>query len=228
MDTVIDLLNNTLEYDNEHKIKFGYSDDYIKREKEHKQCFKNFNVIKIWDLICAKKAEQQIKTNFRSMKLITPVTIKNHNHTEIITLDEQKNLDYYLDTINNIINNTPEHPIVIAYKEEIEKCNEVIEKYNKIIDKFPNKREKYKQRIEKLEESINGLLQYKQLYESILIENEQLKNEKIENAKKYDIMKNENQKLSDIVNGDKTLRTIRNMKNKKNINNTHQSVFSYK
>jgi len=52
-------------YKGKHVLKFGKSNDFVKRDLEqHRKMYKKFNVIRIWETLANDLVEENIKTNF--------------------------------------------------------------------------------------------------------------------------------------------------------------------
>lgn len=97
-----------------HILKFGKTKDFINiREKQHVKTYKLFNVLKIWETLACDHAEDNIKTEFRNTKLLVKINSKNLNmncperiNSELVRINEVKNLQYVINKIDHIINTT--------------------------------------------------------------------------------------------------------------------------
>jgi hypothetical protein len=68
------------EYNGKHILKFGKSNDFVKRDLEqHRKMYKKFNVMKIWDTLANDLVEESIKTNFASKQMLIMLTKKQLN-----------------------------------------------------------------------------------------------------------------------------------------------------
>lgn len=143
-----------------HKMKWGLSTDFKRRElDEHRKDFNTFIVKGIWKTMAYKSVEEKIGTNFesRNMKTTMKLTkfVKNKkvttNKTEIIALDAVNNLDYCMKMIDDVVKKT-------IYPQELE----YIEKINKLENdnKYEILKVKYEgalKQIKSLEENISNL-----------------------------------------------------------------------
>ena len=167
------------EYDGKHKIKWGLSTNFVKRDlDQHRKNFKTFNVIGIWKTMAYKTVEDKMKINFLSKGMVTPLKIKTtrkksnkiviNKQTEIITLDEVNNLDYCIKMIENLVKTTT-LPQEQEYIEEIRNLK-VGHKYELIEVKYKKSLKQIKlleEQIKLLEEHIKDLRKInKQLKES--------------------------------------------------------------
>jgi len=101
-------------YNGVHILKFGKTKDFINiRENQHAKTYKIFNVLKIWETLACDHAEDNIKTEFKNTKLLVKINSKKLNmncqervNSELIRIDEIKNLQYIINKIDHIIDTT--------------------------------------------------------------------------------------------------------------------------
>lgn len=113
-------------YKNMHILKFGKSNDFVKRElDQHRKMYKEFVVLKIWPTLANDLAEEHIKVNFASKKMQVILTRKELEidckeaiQRELISLNEINDLDYCLNMIDTVVANT-KLPQENKYLEEI-------------------------------------------------------------------------------------------------------------
>ena len=114
------------EYNGKHVIKFGKSNDFVRRDLiEHRKMYKTFNVIKIWETMANDLVETNIKYNFMSKNMLTSLTKKElgikcseQTKRELVILNEVNDLDYCLNMIDNVVLTTV-LPQELKYKNEI-------------------------------------------------------------------------------------------------------------
>lgn len=101
-------------YNGKHILKFGKSNDFVKRDLEqHRKMYKKFNVIKIWETIANDLVEENIKTNFASKQMLIALTkkqldinCKEATKRELVVLNEINDLDYCIQMIESVVRNT--------------------------------------------------------------------------------------------------------------------------
>lgn len=113
-------------YKNMHILKFGKSNDFVKRElDQHRKMYKEFVVLKIWPTLANDLAEEHIKVNFASKNMQVILTRKELGidckeaiQRELISLNEINDLDYCINMIDTVVANT-KLPQENKYLEEI-------------------------------------------------------------------------------------------------------------
>jgi len=82
-------------YKGEHKMKYGYSTNFVRRDlDEHRKTFNIFNIMGIWKTLAYKLVEDKIEANFTSKNMIKPL--------EIIQNTKKGNKKKYTNRNNNI------------------------------------------------------------------------------------------------------------------------------
>ncbi|ANB50163.1 putative Bro-N domain-containing protein [Powai lake megavirus] len=130
----------------EHVIKFGETRKMSQRDlNEHRNFYKIFNVLGIWKSLANVEVESQIKNNFKSRGMLVDLVIKGKNKTkeqnkkEHIVLNEVSGLDYCLNMIEDVVNNTT-LPQENEYQNKINKLeckNEILNiRYENSLDKY--------------------------------------------------------------------------------------------
>ena len=98
------------EYNNEHKLKWGYTHNFYYDDLyEDRHRYKTFEIIHIWKILSYYQANDQIKILLKNK--ITPLNIQIKSKTQlvnkmdkqIITLKDKKDLDYCLSVFDKII-----------------------------------------------------------------------------------------------------------------------------
>ena len=88
-------------------IKYGNTVNIADRDlKQHRKKYDTFNVLGIWKTLAHIAVEKKIQYNFESLNMIIKLKIKDSNKREHIVLTQQHDLDYCLNMIQNVINET--------------------------------------------------------------------------------------------------------------------------
>lgn len=122
------------EYKGKHILKFGKTNDFVKRDLEqHRKMYKIFNVIKIWETLANDLVEKNIKSNFASVGMLTALTkkelkinCKEKTKRELVVINEVHGLDYCIKMIDIVVTKTV-LPQENKYHAEIEKKDHTIE-----------------------------------------------------------------------------------------------------
>ena len=153
-----------------HVIKFGITRKIAERDlDQHRKYYKVFNVLGIWETLANAEVEDKLKTNFASKCMLIDLKIKGLNKTkednkrEHAIINEVNGLDYCLNMIANVVEDTL-NPLEVKYQQEIKDLkhkNEILEtKYNaslKDIQHLETEAENLKNNINDLRKTIKLL-----------------------------------------------------------------------
>jgi prophage antirepressor-like protein len=102
------------EYDDKHILKFGKTSDFAKKDvDQYKKIYKKFNVIRIWKTLANDLVKELIKINFACKQMLIAlysthlyIECGEVRKRELIVVNEIYDLDYCLDMIDTIVQET--------------------------------------------------------------------------------------------------------------------------
>ncbi|AHA45879.1 BRO-N domain-containing protein [Hirudovirus strain Sangsue] len=138
------VVNGTKKID--HVLKFGKTIHISQRDlDEHRKFYETFNIVGIWKTLACDIVEKKIEKNFESNNMLVNLKIKGKNtkteknKREHIVLNQINDLDYCLNMIESVINNTklPQENEYINKIKELENQNKfLIQQNESLLDKI--------------------------------------------------------------------------------------------
>ncbi|AKI81610.1 BRO-n domain-containing protein [Acanthamoeba castellanii mimivirus] len=140
------VVNGTKKID--HVLKFGKTIHISQRDlDEHRKFYETFNIVGIWKTLACDIVEKKIEKNFESNNMLVNLKIKGKNtkteknKREHIVLNQINDLDYCLNMIESVINNTklPQENEYINKIDKLENQNKFLTlQYESSLDKIKN------------------------------------------------------------------------------------------
>lgn len=168
--------------------KVGYTDDIIRREKEHKNDMGNFKLVKVYETMNNRQVERDLLAECQSRDVRTSAYINGKNQTELIKLDDEFTLESLLELVETIVEKTKtqmiediKNDIALEYQKEktkeIESKVEVCKILTGALSDFQEQmkeKEKIKQQMQEYELKVKEIEEKKHFFEEKFKEQQRL------------------------------------------------------
>lgn len=149
--------------------KVGYTDDIVRREKEHKNDMGSFKLVKVYEVINNRQIERVLLTECSSRDVRTSAFINGKNQTELIKINDEFTLEDLLQLVDTVIDKTKTQMIEdmrndLDLEKEKERTKQLELQYE--IDKI--RKEEY----DKIEQAKRSISETKAAFEAALEEKE--------------------------------------------------------
>jgi hypothetical protein len=104
--------------------KVGYTDDIVRREREHKNDIGSFRLIKVYEAINNRQLERVILTECSSLDVRTSAYINGKNQTELIQFKTDFTVDNLIDLIETLIDKTKTQMIEDIRNDVVLECQQ--------------------------------------------------------------------------------------------------------
>jgi hypothetical protein len=173
-------------------IKAGYTDNIIRRLKEHTRDFGSFKLVKLFEALNNREIEQKILKECQARGVKTSCKINDKMQTELITLNDEFTFDELVILIDSVMNSNVPSEIQTKDKEIKEK-DKALEEKEKLIEvlKSSNDLQIEKEITKQLELQIELEKLKKEEQEKVRISKQELEHchQEAEDARKRELQK---------------------------------------